>query len=202
MYCDVPDEQMGKIIAAIVLPGAWMDRVLAQVHLADEVKRVEEERKKVQQQLRRLGQVYVDGHIAVDEYGRQKRRLEEKIRSLVVPDADVAMEAGRLLEDLPRLWKKAGLTERRRILLTMLDAVYVDTVEEKRIVAIRPKPAFRPLLEIATMREGSGIILLHEKDLLDNNENGLEGEMTRPAHDTAVPCFWWRRGREPVSERI
>ena len=27
--CDVPDEQMGKIVSAIVLPEAWMDRVLA-----------------------------------------------------------------------------------------------------------------------------------------------------------------------------
>ena len=28
---------------------------------------------------------------------------------------DIALEAGKLLEDLPRLWKKADLTERRRI---------------------------------------------------------------------------------------
>jgi hypothetical protein len=38
----------------------------------------------------------------------------------------------------------------------MLDAVYVDTVEEKAIVAIRPKPAFWALFEVATTREGSG----------------------------------------------
>ena len=37
----------------------------------------------------------------------------------------------------------------------MLDAVYVDTVEEKAIVAIRPKPVIRPLFEIATTREDS-----------------------------------------------
>ena len=52
---------------------------------------------------------------------------------------------------------QADLGERRRILLDMLDAVYVDTVDERRIVAIRPRPAFRPLLEVATMRAGSGI---------------------------------------------
>ena len=169
--------------------------MLAQVHLADEVKRVGEERKKAEQQLRRLGQVYVDGNISDDEYGRQKKRLEEKLRSLVVPDAEAAVTAGKLVEDLPRLWKKADLTERRRILMTMLESVYVDTVEEKRVVAIRPKPAFRPLLEIVTMREESGIYLVHQKDLLDINENGPEAEMTPPAHNTAVPCWWWRRGR-------
>ena len=46
MFCEVPDQQMGEIISAIVLPDAWVDRVLAQVHLADEVQHVERERKK------------------------------------------------------------------------------------------------------------------------------------------------------------
>ncbi len=41
------------------------------------------------------------------------------------------------------LWEKADLAERHRILLTMLDAVYVDTVEEKSVVALKPKPAFQ-----------------------------------------------------------
>ena len=150
------------IIAAIMLPDTWVDRVLAQVQLADEVKRVGEEKKKVQQRLHRLSQVCVDGHIPEDEYRRQKKQLEEKLLSLVVPDADATVTAGKLLENWPGLWKKADLTERRRILMTMLEAVYFDTVDERRIVAIRPKPAFRPLLEIATMREGSDIVLVHE----------------------------------------
>ena len=202
MPCDVPDDQMGEIIAAILLPDTWVDRVLAQVHLADEVKRVGEERKKTEHQLRRLGQVYVDGHVPDDEYRRQRKRLEEKLRSLVVPDADVALEAGRLLEDLPRLWKKADMSERRRILMTMLDAVYVDTVEERRIVAIRPRPAFRPLLEIATMREGSGIVLVTEPPA---DEEGQPAEMPSappPGGQGAngVPCLWWRRGRVELPE--
>ena len=190
MPCHVPDEQVGNIISAIVLPEAWVDRVLAQVHLADEVKRVGEERKKAEQRLRRLVQVYVDGHVVEEEYRRQKKQLEEKMRSLVVPDADAAVTAGKLLEDLPALWKKADLGERRRILLTMLDAVYVDTVEERRIVAIRPRPAFRPLFEIATTRAGSGIVLVSEKHLENANQPPPHGHEAE-----AVPCLWWRRGR-------
>ena len=166
-----------------------MDRVLAQVQLADEVKRVGEERKRAEQQLRRLGRAYVDGLYDDEEYRRQKKRLEDKLRSLVVPDADVAVQAGRLLDDLPRLWEKADLGERRRILLTMLDAVYVDTVEEKRIVAIRPRPAFRPLLKIAATREGSGIALVNEKDPKNTNQPPPGGQGAGGG-----PCLWWRRG--------
>ena len=41
----------------------------------------------------------------------------------------------------------------------------VDTVEEKSVVAIRPKPAIRQILEVATTRGGSGIILIKTKRL-------------------------------------
>ena len=73
------------------------------------------------------GQVYLDGVMSEDEYRRQKRLLQDRLASLVVPGVDAAKEAGGLLEDLPELWEEADLGERRRLLLTMLDAVYVDT---------------------------------------------------------------------------
>jgi len=60
------------------------------------------------------------------------------------------------------MWEEAGLTEKHKLLMAMLDAVYVDTVEEKSVVAIRPKPAFRPIFEVATTRAGSGIVLINE----------------------------------------
>ena len=158
--CHTPDEQIGQIIGAIVLPEAWLDRVLAQIHLVDEVKRVVEERVQVQHRLKRLGRVYLDGLLLIDEYRRQKQLLEDKLTSLVVPGVDAAREAGKLLEDLPGLWEKANLGERWQILFTMLDAVYVDAKKEKAIIAIRPKPAFKALFEIATTRKRSGIVLI------------------------------------------
>ena len=102
---------------------------------------------------------------------------------MVAPGVDAAKEAGMLLENLPVLWGAATLTERRKLLLTMLDAVYVDTVEEKAIVAIRPKPAFRPLLEVATDLEGSEVILINEPPPASN------------VPEAADSCCWWRRSR-------
>ena len=149
----------------------------------DEVKRVRQDRKKAEQRLRRLVQVYVDGHLTEEEYRHQKKQQEEKLRLLIVPDADAAVTAGKFLENLPSLWEKADLGERWRLLTTMLDAVYLDTVEEKRIVAIRPKPAFRPLLEIATTREESDIVLVHdEKEDEDLGEAEPEKQGQPPAH--------------------
>ena len=128
MPCDVPDNQIGRIVQAIVLPDAWMDRVLARIHLADDVERVRHERVQTEQRLRRLGTAYVDGLYDDDGYRREKRSLEDKLANLVVPGVDAAMEAGKLLENLPDLWEEADLAERRKLLMAMLDAVYVDTV--------------------------------------------------------------------------
>ena len=109
-----------------------------------------------EQRLRRLGKAYVDGLYLDDDYRREKRGLEEKLAGLVVPEVAATREVGKLLEELPNLWEQADLGERRKFLVTMLDAVYVDTVEEKSVVALKPKPAFRALFQIATTREGSG----------------------------------------------
>jgi len=134
----------------------------------------------VEEKLRRMAKAYVDNLFPDAEYHRQKRLLEMELESLAVPEANAAEEAGRLIQDLPQLLAGATLEERRRLLLTMLDAVYVDAKEEKRIVAIKPKPPFRPVFQVATTREGSGIIMLNEPP---------EGS------PEAQSCFWWRRGR-------
>ena len=142
---------------------ACMEDVLARIQLADQVERVKQERIQAEQRLRRLGKAYVDGLYSDDDYRREKRGLEEKLSGLVVPEFDATREAGKLLEELPNLWEEADLVERRKILVTMLDGVYVDTVEEKAVVALRPKPAFQPLFEIATTWPGSGVYLINEE---------------------------------------
>ena len=68
--CYVPDDQMGQIIGAITLPESWMDRVLARIQLVDEVARVDRERKKLEQRLKQLGQVYVDELMDYEEHRR------------------------------------------------------------------------------------------------------------------------------------
>ncbi len=151
--------------------------------MADDVEQVRHERAQTEQRLKRLGRAYVDGLYDHDGYRREKRSLEDKLANLVVPGVDAAMEAGKLLEDLPVLWEEADLTERRKLLMAMLDAVYVDTVEEKSVVAIRPKPAFRPIFEVATTRAGSGIALINQTP------------QTQDEPEASESCSWWRRGR-------
>ena len=181
MPCHVPDGQVGKIVEAIELGPRWLEEVLAIISLKDQVQKIREERSKVQEKLRRMAKAYMDGLFPDDEYHRQKRLLEMELEGLVVPEANAAEEAGKLVLDLPWLWAGANLTERHKLLLGMLDAIYVDARDEKRIVALKPKPAFRPVFQVATTREGSGVELLTSEPPEKSPE--------------ARPCFWWRRGR-------
>jgi site-specific DNA recombinase len=180
--CELPDEQIGRIISAIELGPMWQQQVIAIISVKDEVEQVKEQRLRVKEKLRRLGRAFVDGVYEEKEYQRQRRQLELELESLVVPEADAAEEAGKLIQRLPDLWEGATLTERRQLLLTMLDGVYVDSKEERRIVALKPKPAFKAPFQIATTKEGSGIILYNEKTLASSESPG-------------DLCSWWRRGR-------
>ena len=77
-------------------------------------------------------------------------------------------------------------------MLSMLDAVYVDVKEEKRIVAIKPKAPFKPVFQVSTTREGSGVALVHEPDA-----GPQIADQPPPGGQEAdgVSCSWWRRGR-------
>ena len=117
--------------------------MVAIISVEDEVELVREKRRKARERLRRLGKTHVNG-VYDDEYHRQKRAQELKLESLSVPEADAAAEAGKLIADLPRLWSRASLEERRKLLIAMLDAVHVDTRDSRSIVAINPKgPSIR-----------------------------------------------------------
>jgi len=47
--------------------------------------------------------------------------------------------------------------------LSMLNVVYFDLSDSKSIVAIKPKPPFRPVFDVTTARENSGVILLQNE---------------------------------------
>ena len=72
----------------------------------------------------------------------------------------------------------------------MLDGVYIDAKDDKRVVAIKPKPAFRPVFQVATTKSGSDVVLIHE-------ENPDKPNQPPPCGHEAdgISCSWWRRRR-------
>ena len=153
---------MSKLVEAIELKPQWLEEVLAIISLKDEVDRVKKQRLAVNEKLRRMAKAYIDGVFPDQEYNRQKKLLEMELESLVVPQADAAEEAGKLIRDLPKLWAEANPDEKRGLLLSMLDAVYFDAKKTRSIVAVKPKPPFKPVFQVAVSRRGSDIRILNE----------------------------------------
>ena len=72
---------MGRIIEAILLPKSWMGLVLAEIQLADEVKRTQRERKRVEERMRRQREVYLEGDLPREQYTDRKRQMETQLSS-------------------------------------------------------------------------------------------------------------------------
>ena len=53
--------------------------------------------------MKRLGKAYAEGLYSDEDYRRENRTLEDKLATLVVPEVDAALEAGKLLEHFPDL---------------------------------------------------------------------------------------------------
>ena len=66
--------------------------------------------------------------------------------SVYVPELDDAQEAAKLLQDFNALWRAATAGQRNRLLLTILEAIYLD-VEIRQIFGLRPRQAFLTLFE-------------------------------------------------------
>ena len=165
--CEVADQQIGKIVEAVELGPRWEEEVLSIVSARDEAESIKEKRQKVQERLRRLGKAYVDGVYDDEEYKRQK------------------------------LWSGANLEERRKLLMTMLDAVYVDS-SENTIVAIKPKAPFKPVFGVVTTRDGSEVVLVHDLDARPRTADQPPPNRTVAPDGLEAdddPCLWWRRGR-------
>jgi hypothetical protein len=76
----------------------------------------------------------------------------------------------------------------------MLDAVYVDAKKTKSIVAIKPKPPFKPVFQVAASREGSDIRILNEPlngsslFLVETGESRTKPETTLDfLNNTSIP---------------
>jgi hypothetical protein len=48
------------------------------------------------------------------------------------------------------------------LLAAMLDAVYIDVKQSRSIVAVKPKPPFRPIFQVAVSKKNSKIHILKE----------------------------------------
>jgi site-specific DNA recombinase len=139
-----------------------------------ERERITTERRQSQDRLKRLGRAYVDGLIAERACEAERKQLEARLASLVMPEVDVAIEAGALVDQIQALWLEATVDERHDLLAGMIDTVYVH-MPSRRVVGITPKGPFRDAFR------------------------SLDGAVLVPPEEADHVLLWWRRrGIEPL----
>jgi hypothetical protein len=116
---------------------------------------------------RRLSRTCVNELIENGEYELQKKLLQNRINTLVIPEMDVTINAGALLENLGVIWANASMGKKYRLLTIMLDAVYLDLLATCRVVGILPKPIFYPLFETEKQRPEAKITKFKPDDEKD-----------------------------------
>jgi site-specific DNA recombinase len=173
--CQIIDEQMDKIIESLALEPSWKERIMAKLCAFSERDRIMKERKRITDKLHRLSKTYVDGLVEEGQYDLQRKLLQDNLETLVVPEADEAMKAGELIENLGNIWKCATLEEKHKLLTIMLDAVYVDLLNSRSIVGILPKPTFYGLFESLKRKPDSKVTIFNPRE--KENAPGSSGRM-------------------------
>ena len=157
------DGQIDNLVKSLVLLPSWRERIIDKISSLSEREGILTQRVIIENKLRRLGKTFIDGLIEEGEYNVQRVLLQDSLNSLVIPEADAAITAGELLENLGPVWEIATLEEKHRLLSGMLEAVYVDMLASRSIVGIQPKAPFYPLFESLKNQAGNKITVFTDK---------------------------------------
>lgn len=163
--CDAPqtmtrartlEAQFGEIVKQFHLPPDWRERVAEMLAQNGERRNREDERKQTRQKLERIKWLFAEGDLTQAEYSREKRTLEARLAAIVDPEEREILDAGAYLENLAAVWDQATPEERKQVAMALITQAVCDT-KSKRLISIRPRPAFLPLFrQCAFLRERDG----------------------------------------------
>jgi len=184
---DLVREQFGQLLEQMHLPGRWREEVrqqflgrmeqsgLNQVGIEREKERLKLKRSRILKQHR-------DGYIDDHEFQAEMAAVELALRELEVPQMDGLrlddiIEAGERLPGMAALWEVATPEERREMVVLMLDSggFYYD-LELKTIAALRPQPAFLPVLRMIDgfieYKEATGTLVTRQWQVRNRRVSG------------------------------
>ncbi len=149
----VMDRKVIEMLSTLRLPVDWQDEVSRRAQDRDVALIAVKKRSKIEESLRRLDDVYVNGRYTRAEYMVEREKLLNELEVLVMPDNTMAIERGLVLESFGSYFEKATANELSEICRTVLDAVYTDFMNS-RITRFKPAAEFMELFRIAAPLSG------------------------------------------------
>ena len=146
---DKAEAAIGDYLRALELPGDWRDRALSLLQVeASRTEEIRREHATLTRQAERLKELYILGDVTKAEYTTRKRQLEAMLNNLKPSVLSDLERAAALLGDFGGLWDKSKPEERKQIVQSLLQSVYLDNGAGGLIVGIEPKPEFSELFAI------------------------------------------------------
>ncbi len=156
---DLVDEQFGELLKRLALPDNWRE-VIRRSMVAEALKagvtpeNVEREKERLKLKKSRSIKLYKEGYIEEEEFQGEMAAVELALKQLDAPEVDgitydEVIEAGEHLPGMAALWDVASVEERYEMVTIILEpgGLYYD-LENKIIAAIKPRPAFLPVLRM------------------------------------------------------
>jgi hypothetical protein len=148
VLADSAEEALGDFLSRLTLPQDWQDRVLEMIHeRAGARQDVARDRSRIEGQLERLKRLFVLGDLLETEYRMERDRLRAQLLALTPPAMPDLEWAAEIVQEFGRIWEVATPKERRQVVHTLLETVYLD-VDRGPVAAIEPKAEFAPLFEM------------------------------------------------------
>lgn len=140
------EEQVDRLIARLVIPAGWNDWIVAYYLSEDGMAAFERAGYQHRQELQKLKDLYMAGHLSGPDFERQTRTLQNNLASLQPaskPEAQPILDELRLFVNV---WKVMSNTEKRVLLDTIFAGLYFDRNGDLiRAVAYEP---FDKLLDL------------------------------------------------------
>jgi hypothetical protein len=150
---DIMDRLVIDLLRKIRLPETWQRDIERLIQNMDIVRKIENRRLEIEDELRRAGRAFADGAFNEEEYDRRRKKLIAEKDSLVVPDGAKAIEMGMQLETIGDFMIDATAEEKYKILHILFDSVYYD-FRQKCLVRFKPHADFVPIFRLAAPMSG------------------------------------------------
>ncbi len=175
MRTDLVRQQFGGLLAGLALPDDWREVIRQQmVELAEagllSAAAIERERGRLRLKRARVLKQHREGYIDDEEMEGELAAVELALRELAAQEEggvklDEVIAAGERMPGIAALWEVATVEERREMVMLVLEpgGLYYD-LQTKSIAAIRPRPAFLPLLStlagVSEFDEAKGLLVM------------------------------------------
>lgn len=172
---DLVREQFGELLKGLVLPENWREMIRRKiVELAGragaDTSTSEREKERLKLKRSRILKQHREGYIDDDEMHMELGAVELALCELESAEVDGVkldeiIAAGERIPGVAALWEEATVEERREMVMVLLEpgGLYYD-LEKKAIAAIKPRPAFLPLLrmldEVVEYDEVGGLLMM------------------------------------------